>query len=80
MTVTTGGIDKSRITTISCVDMVINYSLAKITNNIAKIPIVSNGCAAQVRSCYVFMLLSVLMPEVSLEWHYNEAILLSIFI
>ena len=73
MTVTTEASDKSRITAISCVDMVINHSLTKITNNITKVLIVSDGCAAQFRSRYVFMLLTILKPELHLEWHYNEA-------
>ena len=41
ITVTTEANDKSRITAISCVDMAINHSLAKITNNIVKVFIVS---------------------------------------
>ena len=73
ITVTTEASDKSRITAISCVDMAINHSLAKITNNIVKVFIISDGCAAQFRSRYVFMLLTMLKPELSLEWHYNEA-------
>ena len=73
MTVTTEASDKSRITAISCVNLAINHCLTKITNTITKIFIVSDGCAAQFRSRYVFMLLTMLKPELSLEWHYNEA-------
>ena len=72
VTVTTEA-SQSRITAISCVDMVINHSLAKITNNIVKVFIISDGCAAQFHSRYVFMLLTMLKPELSLEWHCNEA-------
>ena len=73
MTVTTEASDKSRITAISCVNLAINHCLTKITNKITKIFIVSDGCAAQFRSRYVFMVPTMLKPELSLEWHYNEA-------
>ena len=73
ITITTEANDKSRITAISCVNMVINHSIGKIVNNIEKVIVVSDGCAAQFRSKYVFMLLTTIQPDLSLEWHYNEA-------
>ena len=72
MAVTTGTSDKSQITAISCVDIVINHSLAKITNDIVIIFTVSDRCTAQFCSRYVFKLLTMLRTEMSLEWHYRE--------
>ena len=52
--------------------MVINQSLTKISNSITKALIVSEGCAAQLRSRYVLMLLTILKSDLNIEWHYNE--------
>ena len=73
MTVTTEASDKSKIAAISFVNLVIKHCMTKIINKITKIFIVSDGCAAQFRSRYLFMLLTMLKPELSLEWHCNEA-------
>ena len=35
--------------------------------------IVSDGCASQFRSRYVFNLLTHIQKEIYIEWHYNEA-------
>ena len=35
--------------------------------------IVSDGCASQFRSKFVFKLLTLIFPEINIEWHYNEA-------
>ena len=47
--------------------MVINHSIGKIVNNIEKVIVVSDDCAAQFRSKYVFMLLTTIQPDLSLE-------------
>ena len=33
----------------------------------------SDGCASQFRSRYVFSLLTHIHPDITIEWHYNKA-------
>lgn len=73
LTVTTEMSDKSRIGSLSCVDLVVNHSISKIDRIINKIVLVSDGCAAQFRSRYIFKLLTKIQPGRLIEWHYNEA-------
>ena len=42
-------------------------------SKIVMLYIVSDGCASQFRSKFVFKLLTPIYPEIGLEWHYNEA-------
>ena len=73
ITVTTEESDKSRVTSLSCVNKVINHSIEKIQQPIETVFIVSDGCASQFRSRYVFSLLTHMQPYINIEWHYNEA-------
>ena len=45
----------------------------KNSTNKSKLYIVSDGCASQFRSRYVFSLLKHIHPDITIEWHYNEA-------
>ena len=45
----------------------------KNSTNKSKLYIVSDGCASQFRSRYVFSLLTHIHPDITIEWHYNEA-------
>ena len=65
--------DKTRMTSITCVKKVIDLVLLKIVNKIDMMYIVSDGCTSQFRSKFVFKLLTLIYPEIALEWHYNEA-------
>ena len=73
ITVTTEESDKSRVTSLSCVNKVINHSIEKIQQPIETVFILSDGCASQFRSRYVFSLLTHMRPYINIEWHYNEA-------
>ena len=73
ITVTTEESDKSRVTSLSCVNKVINHSIEKIQQPIVTVFILSDGCASQFRSRYVFSLLTHMQPYINIEWHYNEA-------
>ena len=63
---------KSQMASITCVKKVINHVLSKIVNKIDMVYIVSDGCASQFRSKFVFKLLTLIHPEIGLEWHYNK--------
>ena len=52
---------------------VINHSIEKIQQPIETVFIVSDGCASQFHSRYVFSLLTHMQPYINTEWHYNEA-------
>ena len=58
---------------ITCVKKVINNVLPKIVNKIDMVYILSDGCASQFWSKFVFKLLTLIHPKIGLEWHYNEA-------
>ena len=72
-TITSEASDESRMASITCAKKVIDHVLSKIVNRIDMIYIVSDGCASQFRSKFVFKLLTPIHPEIGLEWHYNEA-------
>ena len=57
VTITTEGNDKSRVTSISCVDFLIQFLRSKIEKEIDTIHIFSDGCAAQFRSISFFVCL-----------------------
>ena len=65
--------DKSRIASIACVRQVIEHTFGVVGRPIRKVYVVSDGCASQFRSRFVFMLLQTIFPEIELEWHYNQA-------
>ena len=73
ITVTTEQIDKSRVTSMSCVNKVIKHSISKVQQPIRSVSIVSDGCASQFRSRYVFSLLTHIQQQIHIDWHYNEA-------
>ena len=62
-----------RITSLSCVNKVITYSLEKHNQQIITVYIVSDGCASQFQSRHVFSLLTHIHPDITIEWHYNKA-------
>ena len=72
-TITSEASDRSRMASITCVKKVIDQVLSKIVNKIDMVYIVSDGCASQFWSKFVFKLLTLIHPEIGLEWHYNEA-------
>ena len=73
ITVTTEENDKSRIASMSCVNKVIAHSMEKIQQIISTVFIVSDGCASQFRSRFVFSLLTHIQQGIQIQWHYNEA-------
>ena len=73
VTVTTEASDKSRSTSIGCINEVIEYAVNEIDVPITKLFIASDGCSAQFRSKFVFRLLLDMQPDLDIEWHYNEA-------
>ena len=73
ITATTKEKDNCRGVSMSCVNKIITHSIDKINKTISNIYIVSDGCAAQFRSRFVFNFLISFQQDVSLEWHYNEA-------
>ena len=52
---------------------VIEHVVSQIPNKIDTVYIVSDGCASQFRSKFVFKLLTLIFPEMNIECHYNEA-------
>ena len=52
---------------------VIDHVLSKIVNKIDMIYIVSDSCASQFRSKFVFKLFTLIHPKIGLEWHCHEA-------
>jgi len=73
ITITSEEKDKSRIASMSCVNMAINHSKEKIGREIKTVHVVSDGCSAQFRSRFVFNLFLHIQKDVRFEWHYNEA-------
>ena len=71
-TITSEASDKSRMASITCVKKVIDHVLSKIVNKIDMVYIVSDGCASQFRSKFVFKLFTLIHPEIGLEWHCHE--------
>ena len=65
--------EKSRMTSITCLKKVIDHVLLKIVSKIDMVYIVNDGCASQFRSKFVFKLLTLIHPEIGLEWHYSES-------
>ena len=57
MTICTEESDKSRVTSLSCVNKIITHSLEKLNQQIKTVYIESNGCASQFRSRYVLAFL-----------------------
>ena len=74
-TITSEASDKSRMASITCVKKVIDHVLSKIVNKIDMVCILSDGCASQFRSKFVFKLLTLIHPDIGLEWHYNDPIM-----
>ena len=72
ITITTEESDKSTVTSLSCVNKVITHSIEKLNQQIKTVYILSDGCALQFRSRYVFSLLTHIHPDITIEWHYNE--------
>ena len=73
-TVTSEASDKSRMASMTCVSKVIEHVVSpQVPNKIDTAYIVSDGCASQFRSKFVFKLLTLIFPEMNIEWHYNEA-------
>ena len=58
---------------MTCVSKVIEHVISEIPNSINTVYVVSDGCASQFRSRFVFKLLTTTHPEMNLKWHYNEA-------
>ena len=50
-----------------------DHVLLKIVNKIDMVYIVSDGCASQFWSKFVFKTLTLIYPEIGLEWHYNKS-------
>ena len=73
ITITTDESDKSKVASLSCVSKVITHSLEKLNQQIKTVYIVSDGCASQFPSRYVFSLLTHIDSDITIEWHYNEA-------
>ena len=67
ITVTTEEKDKRRAASMSCVNKVITHSTDKINQTILNVYIVSDGCAAQFRSRFVFNFLIFFQKDMSLE-------------
>ena len=72
-TITSESSDRSRMASITCVKKVIDQLLWKIVNKIDMVYIVSDGCASQFWSKFVFKPLTLIHPEIGLEWYYSEA-------
>ena len=70
ITVTSETSDHSRSASVSCLQKVIHFVREKYTHLPLKLNVIvwSDGCAAQVRSRYVFLLLSKLEASVNLSW------------
>ena len=66
-TITSEASDKSRMASITCVKKVMDHVLSKIVNKIDMVYIVSDGCASQFRSKFVFKLLTLIHSEIGLE-------------
>ena len=65
--------DHSRSAAQSCVEQVVRHTKEKFNlPPSCKIHIVSDGCAAQFRSRFVFALMATLCVEDDLIWYYNE--------
>ena len=73
ITITTEESGKLRVTSLSCVNKVITYSLEKLNRQIKTVYIVSDGWASQFRSRYVFRLHTHIYPDIAIDWHYKEA-------
>ena len=72
-TVTSEASDKSRMASMTCVSKVIEHVISEIPNSINTVYVVSDACASQFQSRFVFKLFTTMHPEMNLEWHYNEA-------
>ena len=68
-TITSEASDKSRMASITCVKKVIDHILSEIVNKIYMVYIVSDGCASQFWSKFLFKLLTLIHPEICLERH-----------
>ena len=73
LTITSELNDKSRGSSISCVDAAITYVRESIPNGIQRVHVFSDGCAAQFRSRYVFAFATQIHTDIDLRWHYSEA-------
>ena len=72
-TITSESSDHSRIAAFSCVNAVIKHAQEQIKPvQIHKVIVWSDGCAAQFRSKFVFMLMTYFDSNIDLEWNYNE--------
>ena len=73
LTITSELNDKSRASSLSCVNAAISYVRDSIPNGIQVVHVFSDGCAAQFRSRFVFALASQIHTDIELQWHYSEA-------
>ena len=64
--------DHSRIAAFSCIVTIVG-ELKKLTNELHKMILWSNGCSSQFRSKFVFALLTHFDRNIALQWDYNEA-------
>ena len=67
ITITSEESDKSRVTSLSYVNKIITHSLEKLNQQIKTVYIVSDGCASQFRSRYVFSHLTHMHPDITIE-------------
>ena len=72
-TITSEASDKSRMALITCVKKVMDRVLSKIIKKMDMVYIVNDGCASLFWSKFVFKLLTLIHPEIGLEWQYNKA-------
>ena len=63
--------DRSRAAALTCIDLVIKEIEKRIP--LMKVILWSDGCAAKLRSLFVFKLLADYRPDIQVEWNYNEA-------
>ena len=73
-TITSKVSGKSGMASITFVKKVIDHVLSKIVNKTDMIYILSDRYASQFRSKFVFKLLTLIHPDIGLEWHYNDPI------
>ena len=69
ITITTEESDKSRVTSLLYASKFITHSLEKLNQQIKTMYIVSDGCASQFQSRYVFSRLMHIQPDIITEWH-----------
>ena len=71
ITITTKESEKSRVTSLSCVNKIITHSMEKLNQQIKTVYIVSDVCASQFWSRYVLCLLTHIQRDI-IEWDYSK--------